>query len=151
MLTSRLYVPVALWIAAANPAFAEFISRCGASSGYAHYPESELVSKAQAGWRKDGITNGALQLVRNGDQFDVLYTDAAGTRSARSDGFHISRVKGTAAGRYLLVGVNAVSGVVEHWLFIVDGSGRGTVVWGSIRGGVTLPKSSLMEARCDGR
>ena len=35
-------------------------------SGYAHYPASELVSKAQAGWRKDGISNGALQLVRDG-------------------------------------------------------------------------------------
>ena len=151
MLARRLYVPVALWMAAANPTFAEMITRCGSSSGYAHYPESELVSKAQAGWRKDGISNGALQLVRDGEQFDVVYTDAAGTRSARSDGFQIIRVKGTAADRYLLVGVNAVSGVVEHWLFIVDGSGRGTVVWGSIRGGPTLPKSSLMEAACGGR
>jgi len=151
MFARRLGVAVALWMGAADTAFADIISRCGPSSGYAHYPQSELVSKAQAGWRQDGISNGALQLMRDGDQFDVVYTDAAGTRSARSDGFQISRVKGTTAGRYLLVGVNGVSGVVEHWLFDVDGSGRGTVVWGSVRAGLTPPKSILMEARCEGK
>lgn len=86
-------------IALPASASAEVITRCGASSGEAHYPESELVPKALAGWRKDGISNGSLQLARDGDQF----------------------------------------------------SGRGMVVWGSIRGGQTLPKSSLLEAPCGRR
>ena len=64
MFARRLGVAVALWMGAADTAFADIISRCGPSSGYAHYPQSELVSKAQAGWRQDGISNGALQLMR---------------------------------------------------------------------------------------
>ncbi len=132
----------------ATIARAELIARCGASAGYSVFLESALMPKAQAGWAKDGIAKGALQLVRDGTQFDVVYTDIASTRSARSDGFEIFRMPSTPANRYLLIGINPSSGVMEHWLFNLDGQGRGKVIWGTVRGGTAFPKSSLMEAAC---
>ena len=38
------------------------------------------------GWVSDAFTGGLFQLVRDGDNFDIFVTDAAGTRSAKADG-----------------------------------------------------------------
>ena len=136
---------------ASDAANAEVVTRCGASAGYAYYPESALVPKDKAGWRRDTVAGGSLQLIRDGANFDVVYTDSSGgTRSARSDGFQVFPVPGTPPTRHLLLGVHPTSGVVEHWLFDIDAAGRGSVIWGTVRGGTKLPKSGLMEARCNG-
>ncbi len=131
-------------------AFADVVTRCGASAGMSFNFPSVLTSKDQLGWQKDGVSSGSIQLVRSGAQFDVIYTDGLGTRSARAEGFDVVRVPGTEDRRYLLVAMNASSGVVEHWMFDLDSSGRGQVAWGTIRGGALFPKSSLMVAACKG-
>jgi hypothetical protein len=72
-------------------AWGKDIAICGASEGYAYYPEAGLLpiapNKDGAGWQKDGIKLGRITLSLVGDKFDVLYTDATGAViSAKGDG-----------------------------------------------------------------
>ena len=129
---------------------ANIVTRCGASKGYAHYFEGALVSRDKAGWTDDGISSGSLQLVRDGDAFDIIVTDAAGTKSLRADGFQVLNVPQPKPDFVAVLSIHRTTGVVEHFLFQLDGQGRGTVVWGSIKGsGATLQKSSLLKATCN--
>jgi len=52
---------------------------CGASSGYSYYP-------ADGGWVEDGISGGGFLLLRDGNEYDIVYTDIAGSLSAKGDG-----------------------------------------------------------------
>jgi hypothetical protein len=143
----RLLLSVVTLSAIAASAQATVLTRCGPSKGYAYYFPTPLVANNQAGWRADGISNGGLQVIVDGQDYDIVFTDAFGTRSARADGFVVMRVPGP---RILLLSMNLQTGVVEHYLFNLDAAGRGTVLLGSIRSGEPLPKSSLMKADCTG-
>ena len=39
-----------------------------------------------SGWHKDGINNGRIILTKDGDNWDILFGDAAGSSGYRSDG-----------------------------------------------------------------
>ncbi|WMT90175.1 hypothetical protein [Pelagibacterium sp. H642] len=70
-------------------ASAQTLAVCGASSGYAYFPAVGLVTEDQSGWAEDGISDGGIMLLRDGDAYDIVYTDAVGGRSARADGFEV--------------------------------------------------------------
>jgi hypothetical protein len=90
-----------------------------------------------------------MQLVRDGKELDIVYTDAAGTRSAKADGFMVVNLSMPNTGFVTVLAVSERTGVVEHYLFKIDADGRGTVVWGSVKGGsVRIPKSAVYEAEC---
>jgi len=68
-------------------AFAEIVASCGASKGHAYYVSKGLVQPKDSGWTEDAISEGSFQLIRSGEDWDVIYTDASGgTLSARADG-----------------------------------------------------------------
>lgn len=128
----------------------KIITRCGASNGYSFYFEGPVVPHGKAGWHDDGITDGNIQLVQDGDQFDLIYTDAVGTRSATSAGFTVLNIPQAEPGFVIILAVQGQTGAVEHYLFRLDASGRGTVAWGTLRGSAALiQKSSLFSARCE--
>lgn len=135
--------------AAGWPAHAAVVTRCGGSAGVAY--EFPGLSDRASGWQKDSIRKGGIQLIVSGTEADVVYTDGSGgTKSAKGDGFLVMPVPQPNSTRRLILGIHPDTGVVEHWLFDLDGSGNGTVVWGTIRGGTMFPKSSLMKADCFG-
>ena len=128
---------IGLAVTAANwaSAKADVITRCGASKGYAYYFEGPLVPREKSGWTQDGISQGSMQLVRDGKELDIVYTDTAGTRSAKADGFLVFNLSPpNNTGFVTLIAVSERTGVVEHYLFTLNAEGRGTVEWGSIKG-----------------
>ena len=129
-------------------ASATVVSRCSASAGYAYYFAGPLVPADKAGWRKDGVTGGSLQLLRDGNDYDIVYTDASGgSRSVRADGFEVIAVPRPQSSTVLIIGLHPTTGVLEHWLFSLDPAGRGNVVWGTARPS-NVQKSALYEATC---
>jgi hypothetical protein len=68
-------------------AHGEIVAVCGPSKGYAFYVSGPLVPEKEAGWTEDGISKGSFQIIRSGDDYDVIFTDASGgTLSAKGDG-----------------------------------------------------------------
>src|SRR5262245_52156023 len=145
----RFALLACLMFALAIQAQARILTRCGASAGFSYYLPHPLVGK-DTGWQKDGVSQGQMQLILDGNDYDVIYTDNVGTRSSRADGFRILNLPGAEGGRLLLVGAHPSSGAMEHWLFSINERGEGVVVWGTIRSGANFPKSSLMKADCSG-
>jgi len=69
---------------------AEILALCGASEGYAYYVPKLFVPEEEAGWTEDAISSGSFQLIRAGDDFDIIYTDTTGwTQSSKADGAKI--------------------------------------------------------------
>jgi hypothetical protein len=131
---------------------AEMVAKCGTSKGFSYYFEGRLVPREKAGWRDDGIAKGSLLLLLDGEQFDVVITDAVGSRSIRTDGFEIISIPQSSSNTIVLLAVNSSSGIVEHYHFRIEPKGDGTVVWGSIKGsGALLQKSSMFQAACISR
>jgi hypothetical protein len=62
----------------ASSASAETLITC-------HKPKGQRYAQG-SGWFSDGFSNGKFSLIRNGKEFDILFTDFSGTRSSRSDG-----------------------------------------------------------------
>ena len=70
----------------ATPIGAETIIECGGSQGKGYYFGIDSSTQAQIGWIDDGMKDGAIVLVRNGDTFDVIIKDAVGTISSIAEG-----------------------------------------------------------------
>jgi hypothetical protein len=144
----RLLFALAVFVLSTASAQAQLITRCGASAGYSYFFENRL-APGQSGWQRDGISTGNLQLIKSGDEYDIVYQDTVGARSARADGFKFVHVT-PSAGFLMLIGVSNV-GVLDHYLFRLDTHGRGEVLWGTSRGTGLIPKATMMRAECTGR
>lgn len=92
---------------------AQVLFNCGPSEGYSYYLSGAIASPEQDGWERDGISNGGLQLLQDGQEYDIIYTDALGGRSAKADG---GRVIGFEADAGVLVLV-AYPNVFETYQF----------------------------------
>lgn len=131
-----------------HQASAETITRCGASKGTGYYFESPGTPKAQSGWQDDAITKGEFLLILDGDEPDIVSTDATGrTFSARAEGAGAIQLRGSDD-HFRLVVVIYPGGAVEHYVFRLDTQGNGKVIWGSAKVGGLVPLSRLMEAAC---
>jgi hypothetical protein len=126
------------------------ITSCGASRGYSYNFPSRNLSADDTGFQPDGISEGSTHLLRNGTDFDILFVDALGKKSLRDDGFEIVQVPQPKRGFVMLIAINVHSGITQHYLFQIDESGNGSLVWGSIKGsgGPIVSKSSLMHSNC---
>ena len=132
------------------PANASIVAKCGPSKGHAYYFSAPLLPKNGTGWQQDGISKGAILLMRDGAEYDVVITDTAGTRSLKADGFQIVDL-GHRAPFLVLLAIHPNTRVVEHYMFQLQEDGSGTVVWGVLKGsGVGFPKSSIYESTCNG-
>lgn len=145
-------IPITVFVfyaaALTYPAHAAVITRCGASEGYAYYVEGALVPKNKAGWTKDAITGGSHLLLKDGETFDIIFTDAMKrTVSSREDGGQIIRIAENG-GTYVIL-VNYPNSV-ETWVFNLDSNGKGVVTFHQARYGDAVPvrKHSVMRASC---
>jgi hypothetical protein len=126
---------------------AEVLATCGASDGYAYFPPGPLVPKDESGWTPDGISKGSFQLIRSGDDYDIIFTDTTGgTLSAKADGGLIT----TTASEHgnLLVIVLYPSKTLETYVFWFSVKAEKTVTYSQAKYGATIPKHSLMRASC---
>jgi hypothetical protein len=126
---------------------ADVLATCGASEGHGYYPHSRVVSKEDSGWQRDGISKGSYQLIRSGEDYDIIFTDATGgTVSSRADGGHVTAVKDGTGN--LLVLVIYPGKTVESYIFWF-GTHERTMTYSQARYGATIPKQSLMRASCE--
>jgi len=97
---------------------AKVLTRCGASNGVVYFFPGALVPREQAGWKKDGMSTGDIQLITNGNELDIVYTDGTGgTKSARADGFEVVGVPQVEPNFLLVILISLSTAVMEHYLF----------------------------------
>jgi hypothetical protein len=131
---------------------AQTLTECGRSDGYAYYFSGGLIPPDKSGMQKDGINDGRIILNYINDEVDLLIKDVTGTtRSVKQDSGKIY-VRKTTHG---LIAVTVIYGegaqATEEYVFQIDRSGNGTVVWTTIRtAGNSINKMSLMTAQCRG-
>jgi hypothetical protein len=126
-----------------QPAHSEVLRTCGASSGWAYYLAGGVVQQDDAGWQEDGISNGGVMLLRDGENWDIVYTDATGSRSARADGGRVVMLTENTSGVVVLV---AYPTVQETYLFSAT---RSEVVWTQIKAAGLADKGAVFRAACD--
>ena len=108
------------------------------------------VPQQQAGMRKDGITGGRIILNFENNEVDLIIKHAMGsTYSLKQEGAHIV-VLPSSDGLIALSVLYKSGGIVENYIFQLDSSGNGTVVWSGMRTAAVINKLSLMQSRCTG-
>lgn len=131
-----------LTIASVQLASAEVVARCGASKGFAYYPEIGLVQAGQGGWKEDGITRGEILLLRDGTEFDVIHTDAAGTRSSKADGARVIGISATDARIIVLVAYPEVVETYALWFSTRE------LLWTQIKAAGLVDKAATFRSEC---
>ena len=146
---TELAIAVLGFIGLSSNSFAQSITRCGASQGFAYNFQGLLVPSEKSGFQEDTISGGSTFLIREKDQYDIVFVDAIGPKSLKEDGFQIVEVPQPRPGFFMLIAVNSESGITQHYLFQLDTTGDGNLVWGSVKGtGGTIAKSNLMHSKC---
>ena len=122
------------------------ITQCGGSQGWSYYFPN---GRSAGEMTKDGLTNGRILLTITGDDADIIYKDAAGTRSAAADGAKVSTQGSLKLGYIQVIVLYSASLTLVHYLFQLDSKGNGSVAWGQSAGARPfLNKASLFVAQC---
>lgn len=135
---------LAVLLALPGQAPAETIVDCGASKGWAFYPDIDSETGKPFGWVEDGITAGGVALVREGEDFDIIIRDAIGMMSARSEGGNVTVLDVHDSAIDVLVAYPA--GAKE--LFTFDLSAR-RLFWTQHKVGVAFDKVAAFVADCN--
>lgn len=127
---------------------AQLITRCGESAGHEYYYSGGLVSTKDAGWAVGKISGGQMILMKAGEGYDVLYSDAMGrTASSKEDGANIITVHDVPGSTTLVINYPGIS--VETWVFRLDASGTGELTYSQARyNGARTSKHNLLRAAC---
>lgn len=133
----------ALLLASNAYADTQILFECGGSSGYAFYPPSIFVEDPNGEWLEDSISKGRIQLVKNGDELDLLHLDAMGLTSARSYNAEISVLDIT--GKHLTVLVNYEGGAKEMYTYDPQGH---SLYWSQHKFGVMIDKVASFTSDC---
>jgi hypothetical protein len=129
-------------------AVAEVVTRCGASAGHEYYFAGGPVTAKQAGWTAGTIDGGSTVLMRNGNQFDIVFSDALGRNMSIAEDGGTPIVISKADGTIVLV-VDYPGRSVETWIFKLNDVGRGEVTFSQARYNGTISKHSLFRAACE--
>lgn len=125
-----------------SPAFAEVVAHCGASQGISYYFYDEVFNPDAPGWVEDGISSGRIILVREGDEWDILFGDAAGSTSYRNDGAVVVLLAQNE--RFITVGAFTPFYSETYTFNLVDNE----VVWTSHKTGTPVPKVAIYRSDC---
>ena len=124
---------------------------CGESAGYDYsFPGGlRTMLGRPSGWEKSGIPKGRILLVYDDGEPDIIVVDATGSKKVASkQGAIVTEVSGSDPGFRIILVIYPGHGTVEHYLFMWDSTGSGTVVWGTVRSTGIFRKSSLFVAKC---
>jgi hypothetical protein len=127
---------------------ASIVTRCTGPEGYSYFSEGPLVRGKDVGWQKDAITQGSYLVTKAGDNYDIIYVDAANrTVSTREDGGEVIAIVEKPGVLVLLTAY--ASGLVETWTFRLNDRGAGSLMHAMSRSsGIPTEKYSLMRATC---
>jgi hypothetical protein len=127
-------------VAAVN---AQTIIECSGSTGKAFFFGNDPQTGDQIGWIDDGISDGSVALIRNGDTFDVIQKDAIGIISAAAEGATVAVID--VHEPFVDVLVSYPQGAKELYTFDLVGK---RVTWTQHKFGVLFDKASTYIADC---
>lgn len=127
---------------------ADVLIKCGGSQGYTYFVEGGLVSSVDAGWQKDAIKKGAYTLTKEGESYDLIFSDAMGrTVSSRRDGGNVVPI--SLSERSLVFSIDYPGKLFETWIFDMTATGTGVVTFHQARyGNFPIRKHAVMRAPC---
>jgi hypothetical protein len=128
-------------------AHAEVVAACGPSVGTGYYLMTSAIPTKDAGWKGEKEEAGAgFQLVRNGADFDIFFTDALGTKSAKADGGTV--LLGSTNEQLGIMNILVTysgTGVLESYLFNLAAR---NVVYTVTKTRTLVPLARLLVASC---
>lgn len=125
------------------------ITVCGTSEGYTYTLESPFTASDFLGWNKDTVQSGEIRFVIRDGKPDIILRDVLPrTTSLRKIGGKVEVLSDGSKSGITTVLVVFPDGTIHHYLFQIDKSGNGQVVWGAATGYGIPPKSFLMRAQC---
>jgi hypothetical protein len=144
---------IAFSVAVSDGAWAQTLTECGKSDGYAYYFVGGLVPAGKGGWQKDGIDGGRIILNYINGEIDLLIKSAPGTTaSVKQDGgkIFVRQTNNDLIALTVLYEYEGKTVTTEDYVFQLDNRGNGTVAWTGIRTAAIINKMSLMTAQCRG-
>jgi hypothetical protein len=140
-----------------SPVNADVITQCGESSGYAAWLSNGILGDQgnilgpQGNFVEDGFSGSqiVLEAIQDPDSgeiaVDVVFWNSGTPYRASEDGSVYLANFNTTNNTWMVLAVAATW--IDTYLFYLDDSGNGEVVWTNSRSG-SAPKAVLMRARC---
>lgn len=125
------------------PANGQTIIECEGSFGKAFYFADSPETGEEVGWVDDGITDGSVVLVRNGDALDIIMRDAVGTISATAEGATVILLD--VRDPFIEVLVSYPQGAKELYTFDMK---ERRLAWSQHKFGVAFDKAATFLAEC---
>lgn len=118
------------------------IIECGASTGLNFAFNDGVYIKDGNQWADDSIRNGKIILVQNGDEFDILFDDAAGSYGYREDGANVI-INGINSGLITVTAVNK-----KYLATYTFDTSEKQVLWTTHKWGARINKVAIFHADC---
>ena len=125
------------------PAHGQTIIECEGSFGKAFYFSDSPETGDEVGWVDDGITDGSVVLVRNGDALDIIIRDAVGRISATAEGANVILLD--VRDPFIEVLVSYPQGAKELYTFDMK---ERRLAWSQHKFGVAFDKAATFLAEC---
>ena len=128
---------------------AETIASCEGLKGQSYYPNIGMFTdKDTSGWQDDGISNGKVSVIKNGNSFDILFVDTLGDINSSKDQGAEIRIVMLDQNSFSLTSVflNASVEIYSFWKTKQDNFKYSLT---QVKGGSSLiPKNSLLIGDC---
>ena len=128
---------LALVLMLASKAGAEVLMHCGPSEGHAYFFYDPIYNSNASEWNKDGMSKGRIIFTLEGDNWDILFGDAAGSSGYRSDVAVVAPLAITD--RYIRIGAFADNYSDIYNFNLIEK----TVVWTSNKSGPLMGKIAI--------
>ena len=120
----------------------EVLAMCGSSQGRGYFFKHELFNPSGGSWLEDGISNGQITLVRDGEEVDILFGDAVGSTGYRQDGAQVIILH--FGDKFIRVGAFA-----DNYTDIYNFDRlEKKLAWSSNKSGPLMGKVSVYESNC---
>ena len=137
-----------LLLTLAPSAQAAVLMECIASAGFSYFIEGGALplDPTKGEWEPDGINPGGISLIQDGDNFDIIQSDATGsTFSAKGDGANVVALSQSQT--WWLILVLYPGEAMETYQFDKRSHG-GEVVWTQHKFGDMVKKVGAFKASC---
>ena len=132
-----------LLLAWASPTLGETVIECGGSQGKGFYFDADPQTGKQVGWIDDGMKDGSIVFVTDGNAFDIIIKDAIGTISATAEGATVTVID--VHNPFVDVLVSYPQGAKELYTFDLV---ERRVAWSQHKFGVLFDKVSSLVSDC---
>ena len=118
------------------------MAMCGPSKGRAYFFKDALYNPNGGTWTEDGMSNGQVTLVKDGDSYDILFGDAAGGSGYKQDGAQVFMLH--SGEKFIRVGAFA-GNYADIYNFDREDN---KLVWSSNKSGPFSGKVAVYESDC---